>query len=96
MLQWLAENCELGTSINVLYKVPARTSEEDDIDSQDSNTPIDHGHLARNLLNKDHNAGRESLSHLRTVKVVKTLLLLKDTVCSKALFLSFTFYHYMS
>ena len=24
------------------------TSEEDDIDSQDSNTPIDHGHLARN------------------------------------------------
>ena len=26
----------------------AGTSEEDDIDSQDSNTPIDHGHLARN------------------------------------------------
>ena len=26
----------------------ARTSEEDDIDSQDSNIPIDHGHLARN------------------------------------------------
>ena len=24
------------------------TSEEDDIDSQDSNTPIDHGHQARN------------------------------------------------
>ena len=29
----------------------AGTSEEDDdIDSQDSNTPIDHGHLARNCL----------------------------------------------
>ena len=28
------------------------TSEEDDIDSQDSNTPIDHGHLARNCLIK--------------------------------------------
>ena len=27
----------------------AGTSEEDDIDSQDSNTPIDHGHLARNF-----------------------------------------------
>ena len=26
----------------------AGTSEEDNIDSQDSNTPIDHGHLARN------------------------------------------------
>ena len=26
----------------------AGTPEEDDIDSQDSNTPIDHGHLARN------------------------------------------------
>ena len=26
----------------------AGTSEEDDIDSQDSNTPIDHVHLARN------------------------------------------------
>ena len=26
----------------------ARTSEEDDTVSQDSNTPIDHGHLARN------------------------------------------------
>ena len=24
------------------------TSEEDDIDSQDSNIPIDHGHLAQN------------------------------------------------
>ena len=30
----------------------AGTSEEDDIDSQDSNTPIDHGHLARNFLIK--------------------------------------------
>ena len=28
------------------------TLEEDDIDSQDSNTPIDHGHLARNCLIK--------------------------------------------
>ena len=26
----------------------AGTSEEDDINSQDSNTPTDHGHLARN------------------------------------------------
>ena len=26
----------------------AGTSEEDDIDSQDSNSPIEHGHLARN------------------------------------------------
>ena len=30
----------------------AGTSEEDNIDSQDSNTPIDHGHLARNCLIK--------------------------------------------
>ena len=30
----------------------AGTTEEDDIDSQDSNTPIDHGHLARNCLIK--------------------------------------------
>ena len=31
----------------------AGTSEEDDIDSQDSNTPIDHGHLAwKCLINK--------------------------------------------
>ena len=28
------------------------SKEEDDIDSQDSNTPIDHGHLARNCLIK--------------------------------------------
>ena len=32
--------------------VDAGTLEEDDIDSQDSNTPIDHGHLARNCLIK--------------------------------------------
>ena len=30
----------------------AGTSDEDDIDSQDSNTPIDHGHLALNCLIK--------------------------------------------
>ena len=33
----------------------AGTSEEDDIDSLDSNTPIDHGHLARNCLIKIKN-----------------------------------------
>ena len=33
------------------WKTPG-TSEEDDIDSQDSNTPIDHYHLARNCLIK--------------------------------------------
>ena len=32
----------------ILRMEDAGTSEEDDIDSQDSNTPIDHGHLARN------------------------------------------------
>ena len=30
----------------------AGTSEEDGIDRQDSNTPINHGHLARNCLIK--------------------------------------------
>ena len=37
----------------ILRVEDARTSEEDDdIDSQDSNMPIDHGHLARNCLIK--------------------------------------------
>ena len=36
----------------ILRMEDAGTSEEDDIDSQDSNTPIDHGHLARNCLIK--------------------------------------------
>ena len=34
----------------ILRMEDAGTSEEDDIDSQDSNTPIDHGHLARNCF----------------------------------------------
>ena len=38
----------------------AGTSEEDDIDSQNSNIRIDHGSME--LFNKDHNAGRESLA----------------------------------
>ena len=32
----------------ILRMEDAGTSEEDDIESQDSNTPIDHGYLARN------------------------------------------------
>ena len=36
----------------ILRMEDAGASEEDDIDSQDSNTPIDHGHLARNCLMK--------------------------------------------
>ena len=32
----------------------AGTSEEEDTDSQDSNVPIDHGHVARNYLIKNH------------------------------------------
>ena len=36
----------------ILRMEDAGTSEENDIDSQDSNTAIDHGHLARNCLIK--------------------------------------------
>ena len=47
----------------------AGTSEEDDTGSQDSNTPTDHGHLARNCLIKNINIimkflmGIKPLSH---------------------------------
>ena len=42
---------QLGTKRRgegILRLEDAETSEEDNIDSQDSNTPIDHGHLAQN------------------------------------------------
>ena len=40
------------------------TLEEEDANNQDFNIPKDHGHLARNSLMKNHNAGYEGLSHL--------------------------------
>ena len=47
----------------------AGTSEEDDIDSQDSNTPIDHGHLAWNcsikIITPAVKASVISMSHHR-------------------------------
>ena len=42
----------------------AGTSEEDDIDSQDSNIRIDHGHLARNCSIKIITPAVKGLSHL--------------------------------
>ena len=51
-LQWLAEPGMKRQGERILRMEDAGTSEEDDIDSQDSNTPIDHGHLAQNCLIK--------------------------------------------
>ena len=45
----------------ILRMEDAGTLEEDDIDSQDSNTSIDHGHLARNC----------------SIKIILLLILLK-------------------
>ena len=56
---------QLGTKCRgegILRMEDAGTLEEGDTDSQDSNTLVDHGHLAWNLK-KNHNADRESLSH---------------------------------
>ena len=50
----------------------AGTSEEDDIDSLDFKTPIDHGHLARNCLIKiknviDEKYGNQSRLQIRII-----------------------------
>ena len=42
----------------------AGTSEKEDTDSQDSTIPMDHGNLAPESFNINHNACRESRGHL--------------------------------
>ena len=57
--------CRGSRGEGILRMEDAGTSEEDDIDSQDSNTPIDHGHLARNCsINIITPAVKASVSHL--------------------------------
>ena len=51
------------------------SEEDDDIDSQDSNTPIDHGHLARNCSIKIITPAVKPsvISSVKFAKVISTL-----------------------